>query len=316
MTVSGFVDAKEMGVTLVHEHLFADVRSYAQQQHKIAIDENEVIEVVSPYLKRIVDLGCRTLVDCTATDLGRHPRLIKRLADASGLNMLTVTGNYLAADRIFMPPYVEESSMEDLARRWIREWEHGIDDTGIRPGLIKLGMNGGPLPAIEEKLFRAALLTHQETGLVIGSHVGPWQDPEPGWNAQSAFGQLRLLEEARIDPSAWIWMHAQNESEAASRIEAARRGAWICLDGFRAGSEARYVQMVSELREAGFLDRVLLSQDAGWYTAGELRGGDFAPYDALFTSLVPALRQHGLSDAEVDQLLIENPARAFALRKT
>jgi phosphotriesterase-related protein len=315
MTVKGAIDAADMGVTLAHEHLFADLRAYAEQQQAISIDEDEVVDVVLPHLRRIVELGCRTLVDCTATHLGRHPRLIRRLSDASGLHMLTVTGNYLSADRRFMPPYVEEDSTESLAQRWIDEWEHGIDGTGIRPGLIKLGVEGGPLPAIEEKLLRAAILAHRESGLAIAVHIGPWCETQAGWNAASALAQVRLLEKEQIDPSAWIWMHAQNEGDAAQRVAVARRGGWVSLDGFRAGEEARYVRMVAELREAGVLDRVLVSQDAGWYTAGEPRGGEFVPFDALFTALVPALRSHGLREEEIETLLIGNPARAFSLRK-
>lgn len=314
MTVTGPIDANQMGVTLSHEHLFADLRSYAEQREVIAIDEDEVVDVVMPYLRRIVELGCRTLVDCTATHLGRHPRLLKRLSEASGLQLLTVTGNYLSAEQRFMPPYVEESSIRQLAQRWIDEWERGIDGTDIRPGLIKLGVSGGPLTALEEKLLRAAILTHETTGLVIAVHVGPWSEVQPGWNAQSALAQIAMLEAAGIDPSAWIWMHAQNEAEARQRLEVARRGGWVSLDGFRAGQEAQYVAMIAELRGAGLLDRVLISQDAGWYTAGASRGGEFVPFESLFTHLLPALRVRGFSGEELAILIRKNPARAFALR--
>lgn len=97
-------------------------------------------------------------------------------------------------------------------------------------------------------------------------------------------------------------------------MRAARRGAWISFDGFRPERVADYVDMVVGMRSEGLLQRVLISQDAGWYHAGEPHGGEFSPFDPLFTAFVPALRQAGLAQAEVDTLLIDNPAAAFSIR--
>jgi len=316
MTVKGWIAAREMGVTLTHEHLFADLRSYDEQAAApLAIDMDEVVAVVLPYLRQIRALGCRTLIDCTATHLGRNPALVRRLSEASGLNMLTVTGAYLAADGRFIPPYVRTESMEALSDRWIGEWEHGIDGTGIRPGLIKLGVNGGPLTPLEAKVVDAAARTHLRTGLVIGTHVGPWRAVESGHNAAAARAILARLAAAGVAPDAWIWIHAQNESDFAAVTEVARTGAGVSLDGFRPDQVDRYVGMLTQLRRAGLLDRVLLSQDAGWYTAGKPRGGpDFAPYAPLLATLRPALRQAGFTTAEIDNLLVKTPARVFAVR--
>ncbi|HEY5849583.1 MAG TPA: hypothetical protein VIT62_02275 [Lysobacter sp.] len=315
MTVTGPIDATALGITLAHEHLFADLRPYAEQAAKpIALDEDEVVAVVLPYLQAIRQLGCRTLVDCTATSLGRNPALIKRLSLASGLNMLTVTGAYVAAGGRFVPPYVLDETDEQLARRWIGEWQQGIGDSGVRPGLIKLGIEGDPLSATEHKVLRAAARTQLETGLIIASHTGPWSDVEPGRNARCAFAQLDLLEAAGVAPSAWIWVHAQNEVQGDQHVRAARRGAWVSFDGFRPGQEASYVAMIGRMRDAGLLERVLVAQDAGWYNAGQPRGGEFKPFDPLFTSLVPALHKGGFDEAQIQALLTYNPARAFAVR--
>lgn len=314
MTVNGPIEAGEMGITLTHEHLFADVRPYAEQiSNPLPRDFDEIAEVVLPYLRRIHALGCRTLIDCTATGLGRDPALIKHLSDESGLHMLTVTGNYGAAGEQFLPEHVHSDSVEALAGRWIREWEYGIGDTGIRPGLIKIAFGSGPLTDIEEKLIRAAAITHRETGLVIGAHTGVWDDVTPGENATSAFQQLEILEQAGIDPSAWIWIHAHNEPDIPKYLRAAQRGAWISLDGFRPDNVENYIRMVGELRSRDLLHRVLISQDAGWYTAGEPGGGDFSPFHPVLTLLLPALREAGYSNAEIDTLFVRNPAAAFAI---
>jgi phosphotriesterase-related protein len=317
MTVNGLIDADQMGFTLVHEHLFADLRSYEEQsRHIVNVDIDDVLEVVLPHLQVIRKLGCRTFIDCTATHIGRHPALIKRLSEASGLHMLTVTGNYLSADERFVPPYVRSASAEGLARRWTDEWRNGIADTGIRPGLIKLGMNGGPLSELEKKAFEAAALTHQSTGLPIAVHIGPWRPVDRGFNAASAAEQLEILRHSNILPSAWVWVHAQNETDRSHHVLAAQQGAWISFDGLAPHAIDLHIECVTHMKSAGLLHRVLVSHDAGWYNADQPRGGTFRPYDTAFTTFIPALRERGFTQGDINQIFVTNPAEAFSIRSS
>ncbi|RZL36084.1 MAG: phosphotriesterase [Rubrivivax sp.] len=314
MTVNGWIPAADLGVTLSHEHLFADLRPYVEQAAKpLTVDFDEAAQVLLPHLQRIASRGCRSLVECTATNLGRHPRLIQRLSQRSGLHMLTVTGGYAAADRRFVPPYLAEQSAGQLAARWTREWTVGIDGTKIRPGLIKIGVDEGPLEGLELKLLQAALQTHLDTGLTIACHIGSWteQHREAG---RSAMQQLGALRQAGVHPSAWIWVHSQHERDLQHHVAVARQGGWISFDDFRVEKLASYVEMLETMRQQGLLHRVLVSQDAGWYTAGQPRGGTITPYDPLFTSLLPALRAAGFGEADVQTLMVTNPAQAFAVR--
>jgi phosphotriesterase-related protein len=258
-----------------------------------------------PYLTRIASLGCRTFVDATAVGLGRDAALLKRMSELSGLNILCTTGNYANIENKQLPPYVFSDSEQDLAARWIAEWRDGIGDTGIRPGFIKLGFNGRALSEVERKLIRAGALAHLKTGLTIGAHTGP---------AVAAFEQLAELEKLGVHPSAWIWIHAQNEKDPAKHEEAARRGAWISLDGVSPKSVVAHVESIAYLRDKGLLNRVQVSQDAGWYSVGQPHGGEPRPYDTVFTELMPALRKRGFSQAELDTIFVRNPAEAFAVR--
>ncbi len=306
MTVRGRIKAREMGVTLTHEHALASFQPYKEWlQRPTPYDRDEVVEIILPYLTRIRELGCRTFVDATAAGLGRDPVLLRRLSEESRLHILTVTGNYAAAQYQFLPPYVSTDTPQALAQRWIREWTNGIDGTDVRPGFIKLGFNGGPLSAAEQTLIRAGAITHRATGLTIGAHTGP---------AVAAFEQLAILDAEAIHPSAWIWIHAQNERDSARHAQAARKGAWISFDGVRPESLSEHVESVVSLRDQGLLQRVLVSQDAGWYRVGEPRGGTIRPFDFLFTSFIPALRARGFTQADIDTLLIDNPAKAFAIK--
>ena len=305
MTVRGPVRSSEMGFTLSHEHILANFQPLAdRQKHPWTYDLDEVVKVTRPYLDQIKKLGCRTFVDCTAVALGRDPRLLKRLSEETGLHILTVTGNYAAIDAKFLPPYVFADSVDALAHRWITEAKSGIEGTGIRPGLIKLGFNGGPLTSAEQQLIRAAAVTHRQTGLTIGAHTGP---------AISAFEQLSELQKAGIHPSAWIWIHAQNEPDPSQHIKAARIGAWVSFDGVSPASLTKHVELVKRMKSEGLLHRVLVSQDAGWYHVGEAHGGNFRAYETVFTEFIPALRTAGFTDAEIRTLFTDNPANAFSV---
>jgi phosphotriesterase-related protein len=305
MTVRGWIDASDMGLTLPHEHALVSFQPYAEwarQPH--AYDRDEVVRVVLPRLRRLRELGGRTFVDATPMNVGRDAALLRRLSEESGLHVLTPTGNYAARENSFLPPHVYSLTADALAARWIREWTDGIDGTGIRPGFIKLGFNGRALSDVERKLIHAAAITHRATGLTIGAHTGP---------AVAALEQLAILDREGVHPSAWIWIHAQGEPDSAQHIAAARRGAWISLDGIDAGSLARHLDFVTRLRDAGLLERVLISQDAGWYSVGQADGHMSRSYEVLFTDFLPALRARGFSAAEIDTLLVRNPARAFAV---
>ncbi|PQJ36399.1 hypothetical protein BSZ35_09215 [Salinibacter sp. 10B] len=304
MTVTGPIAPSEMGRTLTHEHVMVDFAGVdVVGAHRY--DRDEVVETVRPHLAEVADAGGRTFVDCTPAYLGRDPRVLCRLSQATGVQILTNTGYYGARDDQHIPQHAYADSVDALAGRWVAEWETGIGETDVRPGFLKIGVDSGSLSDMDRKLVRAACRAHRQTGLTIAVHTGP---------AQPAFEQLDVLAEEGIEPRAWIWVHAQNETDTTRHLDAARRGGWVSLDGYEPEHTERYVRLVTAFRESGLLDRLLLSHDNGWYSVGEPGGGSFASYTALFTDLIPALRDAGVSEADVRQLLVENPADAFAIR--
>jgi phosphotriesterase-related protein len=268
-------------------------------------DRAEVFETVLPHLQRARALGLQTLVEATPAYLGRDPLLLKQLADASGMHLLVNTGYYGAREDQHLPRHAFADPADSLAPRWIREWTTGIDGTGIKPGFIKIGVDAGPLTDIDRKLIRAAARAHLSTGLTIAAHTGP---------ATGALDQLAVLGEEGVDPSAWIWVHAQAEEDSTFHVRAARSGAWISFDGLAPDNVERYVALVAFMKAEGLLHRVLVSHDAGWYHVGEPGGGTFRPYDTLFSDFLPALKAAGFTDEEVQQVIAVNPAGAFTVR--
>jgi len=300
-TVRGSLELQELGTTLMHEHVLVDFIG-ADKVSADRYNAEEVFRTALPFLTRIRRLGCRSLVECTPAYLGRDPALLRRLSAASGLNILTNTGYYGASNDKFVPKYAFSETAEQLASRWIREFQEGIDETGIKPGIIKIGVDQGSLSEIDAKLVRAAALTHLRTGLTIASHT---QD------GATALEELDLLSRDGVSASVFIWVHAHLEHDTEKQIQAARRGAWIEFDGIGVKSVERHVELIKMMIDAGLLPRTLISQDAGWYHVGEPSGGEYRPHETLFTLFVPALRRAGVDKRQIHQLLIENPRRAL-----
>jgi phosphotriesterase-related protein len=313
VSVLGTTPVAQMGFTLTHEHILADLRDYSEQKHHPpALNLNAVVEVIMPHLLEIKKLGVRTIVDCTAPGLGRNPQLLKMLAAASGLNIITTTGAYLSAELKFKPDYFDALSADDLAAKWINEARTGIDNTGVKPGMIKIAVSGGNLTADEKKLINAAKTAQKVTGLVIGCHIGPWQEVKPGFNGTSAVQQMDLLIGGQALPNRWIWEHAQNEADYSYHKKLFQKGAWLSYDGYRIEQTEHYVQLVKRVKSDGFLNKLVLSQDAGWYNATEPKGGSFNSFAPIITHLIPALINAGLTADDIQQLFVRNPQSAFA----
>lgn len=306
ITVRGPIDSADLGRTLEHEHILVDFIGAAETGYH-RWERDEVIKQVTPHLLEAKRLGVQTIVECTPAFLGRDPLLLKTLSEKTGLHLITNTGYYGARNNLFIPASVQELSVDALANRWIREFEQGIEDTGIKPGFIKIGVDRDPqLSAMHEKLLRAACRTHLKTGLTIACHTGP---------TEAIFQISDILKEEGVSQEALIWVHATIDTPE-NQIKAAKLGLWISIDNITDTNERIdfVITGIQALKDAKLLHRVLISHDAGWYRPGEPEGGSFRPYTAISKTLIPRLRKEGFSEGDIDQLLIVNPRQAFEIR--
>jgi phosphotriesterase-related protein len=304
-TVRGPISADEMGATLVHEHVLVDFAG-AEKVSRSRYDADEAFRVILPHLQDLEKRGCRTLFECTPAYLGRDPLLLRRLSEASGLHIVTNTGYYGAARDSAVPRHAYGESARQLAARWTAEHRAGIEGTGIRPGFLKIGVDAGALSEIDRKLVEAGALCHLETGLTLAVHTG---------DGTAAVEIVSALKRLGVSPEAYVWVHAQSARDPATRAWAAQEGTWVELDGVRPESLDSHVEAVVDLFRRDRLDRVLVSQDAGWYHVGEPGGGSYRTHSFLFDTFVPALRARGLGEADVRRLLVDNPAAAFAIQR-
>ena len=304
MTVAGPLRPSQLKFTLSHEHILVDFIG-ADKVSNERYQVEEVFTTALPFLQDVKAKGCNTFIDCTPAYLGRDAQLLQRLSKATGLNIITNTGYYGARNGKFLPPHVDTETSELIAERWIKEWKNGIDGTGIKPGFIKSGVDSAPLTSVQRKIIDAAALTHLATGLTIGVHTG---------NGDAAEEQLDILSKRGVAPSARIWIHAQNESDKTYHIKSAQRGGWISFDGVNPKTIQASVEYLKAMKGEGLLNSVLVSQDSGWYNVGEAKGGNYNNYNFIHTDFIPALKQNGFLQEEIDTVFISNPAKAFTIQ--
>ena len=303
MTVSGRIPADKIGFSLSHEHVMVDFVG-ADKIDPSRYDAAEVFTTALPVLLAAKERGCKTVVECTPAYLGRDAKLLQRLSKACELNILTNTGYYGAAGEKYLPAHAYKETANQVAARWIDEWKNGIDGSGIKPGFIKSGVDGFPLSAVQQKIVQAAAITHLSTGLTFGIHTG---------NGQAAMEELRIIRSMGVNATAWIWIHAQNEKDRELHFRAAGAGGWVSYDGVNTNSISDCLGFLKDMKSKQLLNHVLLSQDSGWYHVGEPNGGKYNDYNTVFDKLIPAMKENGFTQSDIDLLFTINPSNAFAI---
>jgi phosphotriesterase-related protein len=305
MTVRGPIAPASLGKTLPHEHVLCDFIG-AEKTGKHRYDPKEVVALMRPRLRELKERGYTGFADCTPAYIGRDAAVLKRLAEIEDLHIITNTGYYGAAGDKFLPPHAFTETADQLAGRWTAEWRDGIEGTGIRPGFLKIGVDPGPLSDVDRKLVEAAARTHLATGLTIACHTGE------GRAAREVLEEV-LAEGAAA--AALIVVHADGIA-AEERFRLAEAGAWVELDAVGGKPVEEHVKLVKGTIDRKLAGRLLLSHDAGWYSAGAPDGGKdkVRPFTALEDALLPALRKAGVEEVTITRIIVDNPREAFAIR--
>lgn len=290
-------------IWLSHEHILVDFIG-ADSIQPDTWDHDSVIKEVMPYLDELKTFDVAYFVDATPNYLGRDAVLLEKIADKTGIRIITNTGLYGVQNNKYIPQYVQEMTARALADIWIKEYENGIDNTSVRPGFIKISVdNTDPLDTIHQKLVEAAALTHLETGLTIASHTG---------KAKGLWPQLNILKKMGVSPEAFIWVHAGLEDNNDHYLEAAEMGCWISLDGLGWELE-KHIEKILFAKQNGILDKILISHDAGWYDP-QKENQTIKPFTNIFNKLYPELKSRGFTDDEFKLLISVNPSKAFSIK--
>ena len=306
-TVLGPVPASKLGVTLVHEHVMCDFIG-ADQTNRHRWEVEAVVKRMLPVFRQLKERGVTGFIDCTPAYIGRDPRVLKQLAQETGLHIVTNTGYYGGADDKFVPKHAYGATPDQLADLWVAEFVDGIEDTGVKPGFMKIGIDeikasSDRLSPIDEKLVRASARASRRTDLSVTCHTG---------GGPAGLAATKIFIEERADPGRFIVAHSDGHGLPINRAVAAL-GAWVSFDGIGRQPLESHLKLVHAMTER-HASRLLLSQDSGWYWVGQQNGGEIRNFNYMSDVFLPALRSSGISEATIRRLTVENPANAFAIR--
>ena len=299
MTVTGPVPISDLGFTLPHEHIFAN---QAREYRGNGLLNDEALAILE--IEKLIGSGGRTLIDCTIDEVARDPLALQRVSKATGLNIVMGCGHY--RDPYLDNNWFDKNAPDAIAEIIVRDLMEGVDDTGVRSGIIgEIGADKWYISAAEERSFRAAARAHHKTGITITTHAARWPVGLP---------QPDLLAEENVDPRRVIIGHCDMVPTPDYHEALAKRGAWVEFDTIRGESEydtELRVGFVLKMVELGFAAHVLISHDLCLRTHMSVTGG--CGYDFIIRDFIPRLKKAGLDDEIIHQITVENPARALTV---
>ena len=331
MTVIGAVEPDQLGFTLMHEHLFLDLsknhmpdadapateldRWFAPLQlsnlhlarRVLPLVDNYILSSESDAVAEVGDfarLGGGTLVDVTSRGLKRDVPAIARVAQAAGVSIVLGSGWY---QKLFHPDDMDERTVESLTEEIVRDVTVGIPGVGVRSGIIgEIGVNGDPITANEDKNIRAAARASVATGAAISFHSPPLKDEKRA--------ALDIVEEEGGDLTRVILGHSCHMADDLPyMLSLLERGVCIQFDTLgvvrttETGRDHIVADAIPQLIEAGYSDRVLLSQDVCWKMHLKKYGG--AGYTYIQEIFLPYLESLGVSESDTHRIMVENPRR-------
>ncbi|MDQ3936849.1 MAG: phosphotriesterase [Actinomycetota bacterium] len=308
-TVNGPVDAEELGRTLIHEHFRAtDEATRFQFPH--LYDEDAEWEAAVNDANGVKSHGIRTVVEPSAQFLHRDARFSKRVADESGLQIVLATGIYTYDH---LPQPFMNRDEDALAEIFVHDIEQGIQGTGVKAAFIKCAADEQGVNANVEKVHRAAARASSRTGRPIMAHSRP--------ASGTGLDQMRIFEEEGVDPAKVQIAHTGDTDDLDYIEKLLERGCFIGMDRYGLDlflpTEPRN-KTVLALLERGYADRMFLSQDwcstLDWFppeVAEELQRTAVPKWSMtfLFEEVIPELKERGMTDEQLDQMMVENPKR-------
>ncbi len=310
-TVLGPVDTSELGFTLSHEHLATNAAGILKTFPEL-VDRAGVVEQANATLREAFQEGLRTIIDVTTIDLGRDVEMMREVSQTTGVHIVAATGNHLAVPRPFV-----DLAPEVIAGLYVREIEVGIEGTGIKAGIIKVASDEGGVTRPQEVVLRAAGQACVRTGTPISTHT--WSPDRVGEE------QVRILQDEGVDMDKVYIGHSNDDMDMSYLLGLLRKGVWLGLDRFPGGRRPgtpyweERTQLAKQLIDAGYTDRIMLSHDhsvpkARYGVAVQEERIKYNPdgYNFITRNVLPRLKDMGVSDDTINQVMVENPRRFLA----
>jgi phosphotriesterase-related protein len=314
-TVRGPIGAASLGITLMHEHVFV-LNEEIRRNYPATWDEEQRTEDAVAKLNALHERGCTSIADPTVIGLGRDIERIAKVAARTELSIIAAAGIYTYND---VPLYFQyrgaeraDAASDPMTRMFIADITDGIAGTGIKAAFLKCAIEEPGLTPGVERVMRAVARAHLATGAPITVHTHP--------ASRSGLTALRVLGEEGADLTRVVLGHSGDTTDVDHLAELADQGCLLGMDRFGLDIllplEQR-VATVAALCARGYADRMVLSHDASchidWFSPEQI--ARFAPswhYGHLFDDVLPALRERGVSETQLEMMLVGNPRRYFS----
>jgi len=312
-TVRGPIDVGSLGVTLMHEHVFV-LNEEVRQNYPADWDEDVRVEDAVAKLTALRERGCQTIVDPTVLGLGRDIARIQRVAARTELSIVVATGLYTYAEVPFYFRYRTPGSagIDPMTSMFVRDITEGIAGTGIKAAFLKCAIDEQGLTPGVERVLRAVCRAHAETGAPVTVHTHP--------RSGTGLQVLRVLREEGADLRKVVLGHSGDSADLDYLTELADAGCLLGMDRFGLDVITPFedrVATVASLCERGYAGSMVLSHDAAcyidWFPPAAIPA--FAPswhFGHLFDDVLPALRERGVQQEQIDTMLVANPRRYFS----
>ena len=317
-SVRGPVELSDLGQVLMHEHVFVMSTEHMQNYGADWWDEEFRVTDAIAKLNSMHAKGIKTIVDPTVWGLGRYIPRIQRIAEQTPVNIIVATGLYVYEEMPQQYAYRGPGTLIDIPEPMVtdfsRDITEGIMDTGVKAAFLKCALETPePSPGVE-RIARAIARTHVETGAPITVHTsGPHQTGRTA---------VRILGEEGVDLTKVVIGHAGDSNDIDYLKELADTGVLLGMDRFGLdlfNPTADRVTTIAKLASLGYAGSMVLSHDASCFidyfgAAHDDARAAAAPnwhYEHISDDVLPALLAHGVSQAQIDQMMIENPVRYF-----
>jgi phosphotriesterase-related protein len=313
-TVKGPVDSSKLGKVLMHEHVFV-LSTEIMENYKTGWDEDERVSDAVTRLRDLKANGIDTIVDLTVVGLGRYIPRIQRVNAEVDINIVAATGLYTYNDvphyfhfrgpgKLFdVPELMVEMFVEDITK--------GIAGSGVKAAILKCATDEPGVTEGVERVLRSVAQAHRATGVPISTHTHA--------HTRRGLEQQDIFEQEGVDLRRVVIGHSGDSTDLFYLKHLMDRGSYIGMDRFGIDVLLPFeqrVDTVAKLCEQGYAGQMVLSHDAACFN-------DWLPQEALpvvtpnwhynhiTRDVVPALKKRGVTDAQVQSMLVDNPRQIF-----
>lgn len=321
-TVRGPVELGNLGQTLMHEHVFVLSTEHMQNYGTGWWDEEARVADAIAKLNAVYAKGIRTIVDPTVWGLGRYLPRIQRIAAQTPVNIIVATGLYVYEELPQQYAYRGPGNLIDIPEPMVtdfsRDITEGIAGTGVKAAFLKCAMETPGLTPGVERIARAIARTHVATGAPITVHTsGPHQTGRIA---------VEIFAEEGVDLTKVVIGHAGDSNDLDYLTELADAGVLLGMDRFGLdlfNPTAERVKTTAFMASKGYAGSMVLAHDASCFidyfgAAHDDARAAAAPnwhYEHISDDVLPALLAHGVTQAQIDTMMIENPVRYFTPAK-